>query len=98
MTEIITNTIIDTDTDVDRKLSTGEFCKIIVDKETKDLTNYGIRNFVDNEGKINLVIIDKTKKEASIWKITRSPFSPTGFSVIRSTVKAHCSGAKILKP
>ena len=49
----MTEAIIDTE----KKLSTGEFCKVIINEKTKDLTDYDVRNFVDQDGKINLVII-----------------------------------------
>jgi hypothetical protein len=90
MTEII---------NTDKKLSTGEFCKVIIDEKTKDLTDYYVRNFIDKDGKMNLVIIDRTKMEASIWQIARNPLSPTGFSVTHCpSVKAHCSSTNVLKP
>lgn len=91
----MTETIIDTN----KKLSTGEFCQIIIDEKTKDLTDYDVRKFIDQDGKTNLIIIDKTKMESSIWQITRSSLSPRGFTVTYCpSVKTYCSGAKVSKP
>ncbi|HSX48798.1 MAG TPA: hypothetical protein VLE44_00900 [Candidatus Saccharimonadales bacterium] len=82
------------------KLSTDEYCKVVVKDKTEDLDSFSVHQFI-SDGKRTLVIIDETSMKASIWQIARNHFSPTGFTVTErhSVPVRRCSGiSDVSKP
>lgn len=79
---------------IPEKLSTDEYCKVIIEEKTKCLDDFSVHQFI-SEGKQTLVIIDKINMQASVWQIMRNHLSPRGFSVTqRHSVKVYRLGER----